>query len=294
MNYRLVLTLQLGCSLLFTCVLNAAEPIKREPIQLDKQTKKKALAILREGLKSDEFWPSMHAAEALTVAGYGDEVIAHCGPLLNTEKDDQHRCGLAREMVRAGDKTKTQVMLEILAKPDDYGHTHAAESLYKVNHTGDGKLLRKAMKEGKTSSLRLMAAGALAKAGNDDALAYIRKESASEDPDAYRIAAWLLARIGDESDIPQLAKNVARAKDPVAKAYCEHALATLGDPEGRTALTENLSAEDPGLRVYAADFAADAWMTSAKDELIKLLDDEVLDIRIRAAQALLFLSQKPS
>lgn len=286
---RLPLVLSL-LSFVMVSSSQAAE-IDRTPIKLSDGIRDKALGILHKGLASDEFWPSMHAAEALTMAGQGKEVIAHCGALLPNEKDDQRRCGLAREMVRAGDLTKTAVLIEILAKEDPHGHTHAAESLYKVGETGNGDLLRRAMDKGATPSLRLMAAGALAKAGNPAALAAIRKESASEDGPTYQIAGWLLARLGDESDIPQLQKNVARATDPLVKAYCEHALATLGDAGGRAALTSNLTNADPGMRVYAADFAADAWMTSAQDTLEKLLDDDVLDVRVRAAHALLFCSQ---
>jgi sialidase-1 len=196
-------------------------------------------------------------------------------------------------MVRAGDSTKTVVLLEILAKEDSYGHTHAAESLYKVGTTGDGDLLRRAMEKGGSSALRLMAAGALAKAGNPAALAFIQKELASDEADTYRIAAWLIARLGSDTDIVQLRKNVERSPDALTKAYCEYALATLGDAAGRAALTQNLSNDDAALRVYAADFAADAWMTSAQAELEKLLDDKVLDVRIRAAHALLFMAQSP-
>src|SRR5690606_38121574 len=78
----------------------------------------RCLRVLREGLKSDEFWPSMHAAEALTLAGRGNEVRAHLLPLLPQESDDQRRCGLARELVRTGARQYAAIMLDILNAAD--------------------------------------------------------------------------------------------------------------------------------------------------------------------------------
>ena len=105
----------------------AADSAQPEPgtIHLDAKTSAKALKILREGMHAkgpDNFWPSIHACEALTLAGHGDEVTKFLTPKLKTEKDDQHRCGLARELVRAGDRSKTSIMFDILA-----GETHSDE-----------------------------------------------------------------------------------------------------------------------------------------------------------------------
>src|SRR5687768_11691973 len=72
------------------------------------QVRQKCLLLLREGLKSEEFWPAMHAAEALTIAGEAAEVREALAPRLPKETDDQHCCGLARELVRAGERFKAQ------------------------------------------------------------------------------------------------------------------------------------------------------------------------------------------
>ena len=55
-------------------------------IKLDASTNKLCLEVLREGLRSNEFWPSIHAAEGLTLGGYGREVRAHLEPKLKTER----------------------------------------------------------------------------------------------------------------------------------------------------------------------------------------------------------------
>ncbi len=261
-------------------------------IQLSAEIRSRALAILRAGVRSDEFWPSIHAAEALTLAGQGEEVVKLLGPKLAGETDDQKRCGISRELVRAGDWRKSEVMLNILAGDDPHGHVHAAESLFKVAEIGDGHAMRSAVKSDNIK-LQVMSAAALARCGSPSAFKVLRSLLASDEEETARLASWVLARIGDESDIAQIRLNVARATTPVAVCYQQHALATLGDEAGRQALLKNLKSADPAIRVYAATFAGDARLLAAKDSLVGLLDDETLDVRVRAAQSLFVLSQPP-
>ena len=244
------------------------------------------LAVLRNALAGPDFWPAMHAAEALTLAGRQTEVREALVPRLETETDDQRRCGLARELVRAGDRTRIGLLLEILAKPGSNGHTHAAESLYKVAEVGDGARLREAMARPENSGHGLMAAAALARCGNPSALAMIRRNLAGDDREARKIAAWILGLLGSAADVPGLRENAAREKDPLAHAYAVHALACLGDPGGQSGLQENLRAKNPAIRTYAAEFAGYARIAGARDRLIRLLDDPAVDVRVRAAQAL--------
>ncbi len=109
-------------------------------ITLDSRTHQKCLNVLRTGLRSAEFWPSMHAAEGLTLGGHGLEVIEYLTPKLETETDDQHLCGIAREIVRAGDRSVVPVMRDILEGNNSYGHVHAAgapaERQYQVETDG--------------------------------------------------------------------------------------------------------------------------------------------------------------
>ena len=268
-------------------------PAVTEPLAITPELRAKCLDILRKGMHSDEFWPSMHAAEALSLAGRGADVQEFLGPKVKTETDDQHRCGLAREMARAGDRSKVAVMLEILAKKDPYGHVSAAESLYKVAGIGDGRLLRQALTRQENTTLRLMAAAALGRCGSPAAMKFLREKLTDEDPEVSRLAAWVLGRIGDAADVPQLQRNVKRAEDPLTRCYNQHALAALGDPQGQEALKRNLSDEDSAIRTYAATFAGEIRMSSVADQLTGLLDDEAIDVRIRAAQSLLVLSGPP-
>jgi len=291
------LALALGLSLFITAPqAQAADSSAPQPgtIQLDAKTKAKALKILRDGINAkgpNNFWPSIHACEALTLAGHGDEVTKFLTPKLKTQKDDQRRCGLARELVRAGDRSKAKIMLDILAGEDKHGHVHACESLYKINEIGDGKLLRASLKSDNNSQA-LMAAAALGRQGDPEAMKFLREKLSDEDAGIARLAAWVLGRIGDpRTDIPGLREGLTKQSDPLIRAYFENALALLGDPRGITAVLRNLRSEDSGIRTYSAVFAGEARITSAKDRLIPLLSDETLDVRIRAAQALLVLAQ---
>jgi len=257
---------------------------------LEEETRGRCLAVLRGGLGSKEFWPGMHAAEALSLSGHGEEVRAAVTPRLPTESDEQRRCGLARELVRAGDLASTRILLNALEKADPYGHVHACESLFKVRQIGDGASLRGALARAEKPSLKIMAAAALARWGSPEALAVLREKATAEDGDTARIAAWVLARTGDRSDLALLRAGARRFDDPLTRAYFEHALAALGDAEGRAKLIRNLEHADPMVRVYAAEFAPEARAVEAKEALVRILDDPVLDVRIRAAEALLLLA----
>lgn len=266
--------------MLMSAPLSAADPIERE----------RCLAVLRAGLASDEFWPAMHAAEALTLAGHGSEVL----PALKrrTAIDDQQQCGLAREAVRAGDRSKVGVLFTILDKPGSNGHTHAAESLFKVAELGDGTKMRAALAQDADPRLKLMAAAALARSGDRTALAPVRAHVTHADVELRKVAVWVLGQTGSPADISILQAQWSSETEPLARAYFAHALAMLGDPVGRKALGENLSSPVPAVRTYAAEFAGHCQAAEYHDRLVKLLDDDTLDVRVRAAQSLLTLTRK--
>jgi sialidase-1 len=77
----------------------------------------------------------------------------------------------------------------------------------------------------------------------------------------------------------------------MSRSFSENALAALGAPDGLKALTRNLADKDSTIRAETANSAGEARITAVADQLVKLLDDATLDGRIRAAQALITLSQ---
>jgi len=115
----------------------------------------------------------------------------------------------------------------------------------------------------------------------------LRVRLADEDLKTSRIAAWVLGRMGDSSDILALRDGMRRSSDDLTRCYFEHSLAALGDAEGLQALERNLTHEDKLIRAYAATFAGDAGAVALAPKLVPLLDDPVTDVRVRACQTLL-------
>lgn len=271
--------------------IKTARAVATKTMPLDPALRERCLAVLRTGLASEEFWPAMHAAEALSLAGEGKAVLAALAK--RKAADDQQACGLAREAVRAGDKTKTAELLAILVKSGSIGHTHAAESLYKVSQIGDGAGLKAALAQNGDLKLKLMAGAALARSGDRSALDLIRKHVKHDDLEARKAAIWILGQIGAASDAPAVAAALAAEKDELTKAYCVHALACLGDATGRRLLGENLRSANFAVKTYAAEFCGYCRADENRDQLIKLLDNSTLDVRVRAAQSLIVLSLPP-
>lgn len=260
-----------------------------EPMPLDAALRDRCVKVLRDGLTSDEFWPAMHAAEALTLAGHGREVLDAIAK--RTGSDDQKRCGLAREAVRAGDRSKLSILFAILDKPGSNGHTHAAESLFKMAEVGDGTKLRATFAQNENVKLKLMAAAALARCGHPTALVAVRAMLSDPDRENRKVAAWILGQLGARSDVPSILAAFKTETDPLAQAYAVNARALLGDDAANKQLLENLSASEPAVRTYSAEFAGYARLDGARDALVRLLDDPTLDVRVRAAQSLIVLSQ---
>lgn len=279
------------CSLVFLGSWCAAPPCS---VGADEATTvtARAVQILQAGVRSEDFWPSIHAAEALTQAGRGELVRQLLRPKLAAETDAQRRCGLARELVRAGDDFRADVMLGILAGKDPHGHVHAAESLYKVGRIGDGSALRRAITDDNLT-LQVMAAAALAKCGSPAAFTRIRQllNDQQQPESVRRLAAWVLGRIGGPEDRPGIQRLLDAATEQLTKAFAVNSLAALGDAEARAQLLKNLRSSDAPTRTYAAVFAGELRLQEARDALVAMLDDDQEDARYRAAQALVLLGQ---
>lgn len=250
--------------------------------------------ILRTGLQSEEFWPAMHAAEALTLADCQEEVIDALRARVTGEKDDQHRCGLARELVRAGEYKDADTLFRILGDLKSTGRTHAAESLYKIGTLGDGRLLQATMKQTEVIPLQIMAAGALAKSGDAKAFSLLREHLRSKETTTRNLSAWILGRVGDKSDIEPLLALLNDEKDETARGYLAAALACLGNAKGRVELGLQLSSENVTARTMAAEFVGHSRSIEFREKLIELLDDPALDVRVRSAQSLIALSMAGS
>lgn len=291
---RLLLVVTMGASLVV-----ADDSARTQPQSVDSKLISECMSILRKGLTSEEFWPAMHAAEALTYADSGSEVIAALKDRLPIERDDQRRCGLARELYRAGDQSHLPILFDVLGNPASKGRTHAAESLYKIGQTSDKALLREAMNQSENIPLQIMAAAALVKADDADAKDLVRRQLQSSEPTARNLSAWVIGRHGHQDDAmvvkALLQKEIsASPKDEMSVTFLAVSLASLGDSEGRAALVNQLSSPNPTARAMAAEFAGTSRTTEALEKLKRLLTDSTLDVRIRSAQSVIALSKASS
>ncbi len=256
--------------------------------ELSPKMRELCLTVLREALTGPEFWPAMHAAEALTIAGSGNEVVPLLEARLLTDDDPQHRCGLAREIARTGKRDPLGILWKTLADPNSSGRVHAAESLYKIAEVGDGKLLRSLMNDKSNPKLSIMCAAALGRAGSPQAMERVRSYLKSDDPELRKLAAWALGLLGSARDISAIQSLSDSEQEPITKSFFVNAMACLGDEQALQALARNIDSEDPAIRTYAADFAAFARHVDAVKE--QRLADSNVDVRIRTAQALLSFS----
>lgn len=271
-------------------------PDRSAAAPLSPELRDHCLDVLRRGLNGvadspESFWPAMHAAEGLTLAGRGAEVVTLLKDRLPKEPHHQRRCGLAREMVRAGRREPLSVLFETLADETSIGRVHAAESLYKVAEIGDGQSMRAAYAQTEDKRLQLMAAAALARTGNAEALLPLRAALQSDDREVRKIGGWVLGLLGNAGDVAALKKTLASEADELARAYFVNALACLGDDEARRALGVNLSSENPAVRTYSAEFAGYSRSVEFRPQLIRLLGDDNVDVRVRAAQTLIAFSR---
>lgn len=252
----------------------------------------RCISVLLQGLRSGEFWPSMHAAEAFTEAGMANLVLQTLGPRLARETDDQRRCGLAREQIRAGDSRHIELLLSILGDTDSNGRVHAAESIFKVRVGlalfSDNEDLRCALEED-NPPLEMMAAAALVRGGNPLYLSHIRRHLGSDEAPHRRIAAWALGQVGEERDRATLQQAAGEETDALTLSFIMNALARLNTPGVIEDVVSNLRSHDPTIRAYAAETLGACEEPDLLTALVPRLRDSHLDTRVRSAQSILHL-----
>src|SRR6187397_2379976 len=110
---RTAICLAFAIGMLTLTAARGAEDAELRP--LTPQLREKCLNVLRTALEGEEFWPAMHAAEVLTLAGEGKSVVPLLEARLKTDQDPQHRCGLVREIVRTGKREPLAILWKTLA-----------------------------------------------------------------------------------------------------------------------------------------------------------------------------------
>ncbi len=253
------------------------------------------LVILREGLHSNEFWPSIHAAEALIDADYTFEVQPVLIQRLKSERDRRRIAGYSRALIRTGSNQAIVDLQDILLSDDAEAKVLAAEALFRTGSIGDPAILEQALDSKRNGRLRVYAAAVLTITDRGNMRDIIREALAGDDPAARYIAADVIPVLGNmEEDLPTLIDKKDLANSDFETLYFVRAMAIFGMASAREELAGFLSHDDPTIRSRAAYAIAETWHVDKSERLLTMLEDPTLAVRVRAAQALLTLSNPNS
>ena len=272
----------------------ATEPIP-EAYLLTANQHARCMELLREGLHGKEFWASIYSAEALVREEYSFEVTPLFRSRIEQESDDRRRAAYATVLVRAGYREALVMLQDLLLSNDPETKILAAQGMFRSADVADVSLLEEAMTQTQNNRLSLYAAAALALARDAKTLNIIRRGLESSDAAARYVAADIIAVLGAaEDDMDALLQNREQTSSEFERFYVLRALAIFGHDPSRQELTAMLEHSDPTIRARAAFVMGEAWIVEQSDRLYALLDDPAMEVRVRAAQALLILSSPVS
>ncbi len=137
-------------------------------------------------------------------------------------------------------------------------------------------------------NIRIAAAYVLAKFGRTGYVNTIRKATASSDPTVGANAALLLGKLGDKSDVPLLYDMLGSMESSSrAKIQAIDSIAMLGDEQiYRKKLWPLLISKHPDERVMGIKGMAALGTLDAKDAILTMFSDDVLEVRLCAAEQL--------
>ncbi len=242
--------------------------------------------VLCRELRYGEAWQKVHAAEALCAAGIGREAVLEefTRELAESTPGTPWRVGILRVLVRAEPARRDAAVRELLAiadTPEATGRIHAIESLGKLRIPVPGSFGMKLAQESSAPYGLLLAA----QAGNREALEQLTdllqqgnpataanfllldelppesiialrqaadNRSASPAFRAFALQSVILAT-GNPAELhEELRRRIAEETDPAALRIYLGTLGGFHAPGDRALLTSYLSAEDPELRIAAA------------------------------------------
>ena len=255
----------------------------------------KCISTLREALHSDEFWPSVHGSEALIDAGYGFDAVPVLNEKLSTETQPVYQAGLAKALIRGGQKEAIVVLQDILLAEDEAAREEAVKGMFHIATVADTSVIQHAIRSSENRVMHLYGYALLHVAERDKKLEEIRL-ALSDNDSAVRVAASdIIPIIGSSKpDTTQLLLNLAASPSDLEAFYTTRALAMLNHADSRQALVRYTRHKDPSIRQYAAFAMAESWLVDEIDVLYALLDDPSLAVRVRAAHALLTLNNSAS
>lgn len=248
--------------------------------------------VLFEGIDSGNPINAAHSAEALTMVWQKSFVEHKLSASLKLEIDDRMKCCIARELVRAGFDEHTEVLIDTLKSPNSNAYAHAAEGIYKADIKVDVSALKNALKITSSPLDRLWIYAAMLK-NNTQGLQQIKQMLHGDDLLISSVAALILGQTGNLSneDIDYLTANIDEFS-PIQTAIIYSGLWDYAKQRSEDALLRLTYSSQSSVRAFAAYSLRNSLSTETICILLRLIDDEDEDVRIRAAHALLSIRAK--
>ena len=255
----------------------------------------KSLQILRDGLHSDEFWPSIHAAEAMIDAGYGFEVTPVLYDKLKTEREEVYRASIAKALIKSGQQEGIVILQDIMLGSNEAAQLESLKGLFYEVTVADTAIVGQLIRATENLELKLYAQALLHVTEHEKQVDEVRASLSNPDPAIRMATADILSFIGSsEQDTTQLKANLSNATSETERLHTLRALSMLDHATSRGRIPQLTRNEDASIREVATYAMAEAWIVEEVDVLYPLLDDPSLSVRVRAAQALLILNDSRS
>jgi sialidase-1 len=207
--------------------------------------------------------------------------------MLEKETDDSKRCGLAREIVRAGDKSKIKILSRILADPNSNGRGHATESLYKIEKLGNLDLLVKCAGDDEHRKVQMWSCAALVRAGHKEFLPVLRRFVSSNDPLENSLSTYILGQLGEIRQKELVKERLKEQPKSLYSFFYTAGLVYMKDECALQQLPEFFESKDETIRSLAINTAGTVNPYRFKQKAINMLKDSADNVRIRAAHALI-------
>ncbi|MBX2822179.1 MAG: hypothetical protein KTR29_20965 [Rhodothermaceae bacterium] len=288
--------LQLASFCIFLLIIGCKTPKVLPPANLLRANHfDKSLQILREGLHSDEFMPSVYAAEAMIDAGYGFEAIPVLREKLKKEGVDVYRARIARALVKGRQQDGVILLQDIILGNDEEAQIESLKGLFYEAYVADTSIVGNVIRSTDNNAIKLYAQGLLHITEKEKHVDEVRAGLTDSDPRSRIAAADIISFIGSiEEDTTQLITNLANVTSDIERFRTLRALALLDHAASRESLPQLTRSPDPSMRAMATYAIAESWLVEHAEAIYPLLEDPSLAVRVRAAQSLLILNDSAS
>lgn len=249
----------------------------------------RCMEVLWKGIDSQNSPYSIHAAEGLTAAGQSFYVTDRLADRLKRESDERQKCCLMRELIRAGKTEYIQSLLACLSDERSEAHAHAAEGLYKTDAKVDAAVLEQSLAQETSTIARVWIAAVLAQQNHAKGVDSLKRVLYGGETLPSAVAAFVLGQtrhLGQE-DLQHISTALSGTTNPFEKTLLVSGLLEYDAKKVDAVVTEVLRSPDAASRAFMASRLGSSQDPKRIAALLRLLEDENEDVRLRAAHTLI-------